>query len=358
MPACLRNFQARTAGENEITADLIEKHVTFLASDENQGRDTGAGKLEGPVTEYVEKHWKQLGVKPAGNAEGSTYRQPFTVQAWDGLGMKEADHRHIFGTEANAHGFAYAPGSRPPLDKLMQVLASHHGPLKERKTHNLVGIVEGSDPALKNEYIVIGAHLDHIGVGSPDKNGDQIYNGADDNGSGSSAVLAITQALVKAKADGHGPGRSVIVILFSGEELGLLGSQFFVEHPTVEIGKIKAMINLDMVGRLDPKQVSIFDRSKNGEPNLFHSMHDTSGTRIERIDHNVNSLVRRSDQASFYDRGIPVMFFFEGFTPEGEMNPDYHGAGDHADKIDGEKVADIARMAYRHLMAASRARIE
>lgn len=338
-------------GESEITAALVKDHVTFLAKDEHKGRDTGKGQLEGPVTEYVEKIWKDLGLKPMGNAEGTSFRQPFTIRTWDDAAAPKYHHHGLMGHEANERGVAISADGRPinvsDAERTRALSAT------ALKTHNLVAFIEGSDPVLRKEIIVVGAHLDHIGEGTPGADGDGIYNGADDNASGSSAVLAISKALAKAKQEGNGPSRSVMLILFSGEELGLLGSQYFVQNPTVPIGNIKGMINLDMIGRLDPKQVSIFDKGRDGHPNPFHAVHDTSGTKIERIDHNADNLVARSDQWAFYKKDIPVMFFFEGYDKNGEMNPDYHGRKDHADRIDSDKVSDIARLAYRHLLAAA-----
>jgi hypothetical protein len=340
------------AAEAIISRDLIETHVTFLAKDEHLGRDTGKGQLEGPVTEYVEKIWKDLGLKPAGNKEGTSFRQAFSVRTWDDTKKDRGagSHAHI-GREPNEFGLAFPPDAA--ITSFADLKAARPLSNTALKTHNLIGIIEGSHPELKREYVAIGAHLDHVGVRSDKKGEDNIFNGADDNASGSAAILSISKALATAKKEGRGPDRSVVIILFSGEELGLLGSQYFVDYPTVDISKVRGMINLDMIGRLDPKQVSIFDKSPDGANNYFHRHHDTSGTRIERIDHNVNSLVARSDQYAFYRKGIPVMFFFEGFTPDGEMNPDYHGVSDHADRIDFDKVRDIARLAYRHLLSAA-----
>jgi len=253
----------------------------------------------------------------------------------------------------NEFGIAFSPSGDPAyvgtLARKLNMLSS-----ETKKTHNLIGMIEGSDPELKDEYIVIGAHLDHIGMSKwiPDTQ-DNIYNGADDNGTGSGGVLEIARALINAKSNGNGPKRSVVFMLFSGEELGLLGSQYFVNHPTVPLEKIKGMINLDMIGRLDPTQMSAFAKEKNGQPNYFDGLIDTSGTGIQRIDHNIDQLLNRSDQYAFYVNDIPVAFLFEGFTPDNRMNPDYHGLGDHADLINYKKAADITRIAYRLVYGAA-----
>jgi hypothetical protein len=112
-------------------------------------------------------------------------------------------------------------------------------------TQNVVGILEGSDPVLKDEYVAVGAHYDHVGVGIP-VNGDAIYNGADDDGSGTTALLAMAEAVAKAPTK---PKRSVVFIWHAGEEKGLWGSRYFVENPTIPLNKIVTQLNIDMIGR-------------------------------------------------------------------------------------------------------------
>ena len=112
-------------------------------------------------------------------------------------------------------------------------------------TQNVVAVFEGSDPVLKNEYVALGAHYDHVGIGIP-LNGDAIYNGADDDGSGTTALLAMAEALAKASVR---PKRSVLFVWHAGEEKGLWGSRYFTEYPTVPLDKIVAQINIDMIGR-------------------------------------------------------------------------------------------------------------
>src|SRR5678815_4463550 len=112
-------------------------------------------------------------------------------------------------------------------------------------TQNVVAVFEGSDPVLKDEYVAVGAHYDHVGIGAP-VNGDSIYNGADDDGSGTTALLAMAEALAKAPIR---PKRSVVFIWHAGEEKGLWGSRYFVENPTIPLNKIVTQLNIDMIGR-------------------------------------------------------------------------------------------------------------
>jgi hypothetical protein len=113
------------------------------------------------------------------------------------------------------------------------------------KTQNVVGVFEGSDRVLKNEYVAIGSHYDHVGTGTPDKSGDTIYNGADDDGSGTVAMLALAEAFAKGKR----PKRSILFVWHAGEEHGLWGSEYFANHPTVPLANIITQLNIDMIGR-------------------------------------------------------------------------------------------------------------
>ncbi|HEX6064864.1 MAG TPA: M28 family peptidase, partial [Longimicrobiales bacterium] len=119
----------------------------------------------------------------------------------------------------------------------------------EHRPPNVAGILRGSDPALRNTYVVISAHMDHVGVGTPDATGDSIYNGADDDASGTSGVLEVAEALAVLP---ERPARSVLFLLVSGEEKSLLGSRYFSEHPTVPVQQIVANVNIDMIGRNAP----------------------------------------------------------------------------------------------------------
>ncbi len=349
-------------GEDEITRARIKSHIEWLASDENEGRKTARGKLEGRVADYIEAELTAIGLLPRGNTEGTTYRQPFRARSW--WGSLDHDH-HVgevdytdpknFGHEANSLGVAMTPEGvlasvdPIPADKLALLDGDTAA---EPNTFNLVGLIEGTDPALKDEILVIGAHMDHIGSSSWGS-GDKIFNGADDNGSGTTALLTLARALVKDRELGHGPARSVLFCWFSGEELGLLGSQYYASNPTVEWSRIKGMLNVDMIGRAQSGKVSVYDGHGRGQPNLFHDFHDVADTTLQSVDHNIQSYLNRSDQYPFYKKGVPVIFFFEGFEAGGGMNPDYHGRGDHADKIDLDKMFDITRFVYRHLLGAA-----
>ncbi|MFA5512153.1 MAG: M28 family peptidase [Candidatus Kapaibacterium sp.] len=194
----------------------------------------------------------------------------------------------------------------------------------ESPTHNVIGYVEGSDPILKDEYIVIGAHYDHLGYGGPtslNRSGGkpQIHHGADDNASGVSALIELAYAIAKNPLK-----RSVIFSSFSAEEMGLLGSAHFIDNSPVDLSKIVAMINMDMVGRMKKNELTTFGTSSGS---YFDNIIDS----LDLID--TLSIIKASDaygpsdHASFVVKDIPVLMFFTG------VHEDYHKPSDKADKI-------------------------
>ena len=205
---------------------------------------------------------------------------------------------------------------------------------------NVVATLVGSDPALRDEYVVISGHMDHEGIGSPNENGDSIYNGADDNASGTTAVIEIAEALASLPA---APRRSLMFILVSGEEKGLWGSEYFAENPTVPVDRIVADLNMDMVGRNWPDTIVAIgkEHSDLGETlERVNAAHPELGmTAIDDL-WPEQSFYTRSDHFNFARKGVPILFFFNG------VHEDYHGLDDEADRIDGEKAARVARLVF------------
>jgi hypothetical protein len=215
----------------------------------------------------------------------------------------------------------------------------------ESMVPNVIGFVEGSDPDLRSEYIAFSAHFDHVGVGTPDAAGDSIYNGADDNASGTAAVLELARAFA---TGGVRPARSVLFVLVSGEEKGLLGSNWFVENPTVPIESIVANINMDMVGRNTPDSVIGIglDYSSLGPlAQRVAAQHPELGLTIMPDPMPQEQLFFRSDHFNFARKEIPALFLTTG------LHEDYHRPSDTADKIDADKIARIARLGF-HLAVA------
>ncbi len=204
---------------------------------------------------------------------------------------------------------------------------------------NVAGILRGSDPALRDTYVVISAHMDHVGVGRPDATGDSIYNGADDDASGTSAVIEIAEAL----ASGSRPARSVLFLLVSGEEKGLLGSRYYADHPTVPLQSIVANVNIDMIARNAPDSVVAIGQDYSSLGPLTQEMvraHPELRLTASGDLWPAERFFFRSDHFNFARKEIPAIFFFSG------VHEDYHQPSDEVEKIDADKAARIARLAY------------
>ena len=224
-------------------------------------------------------------------------------------------------------------------------------------TRNVVAIVPGADPKLKEEYVAFGCHYDHVGMNPNLPGPDKIYNGADDDGSGTVAVLNIAKAFATSAAK---PKRSLLFVWHCGEEKGLWGSDYYNKHLTVPKGSIVSQLNIDMIGRsrkagdTDPRNKSLTG------PNSIYVIGTTMmSTRLGEIVHGVNSkylgldynklyddpkdpnqFFYRSDHYNYAKNGIPICFWFDG------EHEDYHQLGDEVSKIDFTKMEKIARTVF------------
>jgi hypothetical protein len=239
--------------------------------------------------------------------------------------------------------------------------------VRTQLTHNIVGIVEGSDERLKASHVALGAHYDHIGYAeraaepanerppgapgrmTPGTGADRIWNGADDNGSGTVALMALARAF----AEGVRPKRSLLFIWHTGEETGLYGSRYFADYPTVPLDSIVAQLNLDMIGRNrndDPNESGTVYLI--GSDRISSELHDISRAanralpRPLKLDYELNDpsdpeqLYYRSDHYSYAAKGIPVIFFTTG------LHSDYHANTDEVSKIDFDKLVRITGLIY------------
>ena len=211
---------------------------------------------------------------------------------------------------------------------------------------NVVGILEGSDPVLKHEYLVYSAHMDHVGTaGQPGagcraQGADSICNGADDDASGTAGVLELAEAFAQR---GARPKRSVVFLTVSGEEHGLWGSEWFVNHPPVPLPQIVANINADMIGRnWSDTIVAIGKEHSDLGATLTRVNRAHPELRMNAIDDRwpEQNFYARSDHYNFARKGVPILFFFNG------VHAEYHRPGDSAEKIDAEKEARIVKLLF------------
>ena len=227
-------------------------------------------------------------------------------------------------------------------------------------TQNVVAVWEGGDPILKTEYVALGAHYDHVGTGCPPVGNDTICNGADDDGSGTTALLSMAEALSKAPTR---PKRSILFVWHCGEEKGLWGSRYFTEFPTVPLNQIVAQLNIDMIGRskkegdTNPRNAAL-----TGPDTIYLIGSTMMSTELAELVNAVNKsflnitydtryddpgdpnrFFFRSDHYNYARKGIPIIFFFDG------DHEDYHRAGDTADKIDYQKMERVTRTIYMTL---------
>jgi len=268
--------------------------VRYLADDAREGRGVGTKGIE-EAARYIADGFARAGLKPAG--ADRAFFQPFTISA-------------------------DAP-------------AVLHTKLGGTATKNVVGLLPGRSRALSGEVIVVGAHYDHLGYGGfgaldPDSTG-RVHNGADDNASGVAALLEVARVL-----RGRHPARTIVFIAFSGEELGDLGSDYFVKHPLVEpVDSIYAMLNMDMVGRLRDERLAALGAATAKEfPALLDSLNQTEA---RRFDLNASGDGwQATDVASFFAVKRPVLQFFTG------LHEDYHRSTDDWEKINATGLARVA----------------
>jgi hypothetical protein len=242
--------------------------------------------------------------------------------------------------------------------------------VRTQLTHNVVGIVEGSDAQLKNTFVAFGAHYDHVGYaeGEVTRNGDagarragapgrvtpgaeedRIWNGADDDGSGTVAVMAIARAF----AEGARPKRSLLLVWHAGEERGLWGSRYFADYPTVPIDRIVAQLNIDMIGRNRDDKTSeantVYLVGSDRISTELHNLNRTANGALPKpltLNYEFNDpsdleqIYYRSDHYSYAAKGVPIIFFTTG------LHPDYHANTDEVSKIEFDKMARITQMIY------------
>ncbi len=316
------------------TADttLLRRDIAYLASDALAGRLTGTAGNDSAAA-YLVRRYARLRLVPV-RTGGDTACIPLSQLERT---LEARTRSEVTLTADQAFGCS-SPFLQPFT--ATSVAAAHAGLPPALPTQNVVALLPGTDPKRRAEYLVVGAHFDHLGrstFGALDPEaGDAIRHGADDNASGTAAVLELARLFAR-----HPARRSILFVNFSGEELGLLGSQYFVAHPPVPLDRIVAMVNFDMVGRLRGDTVVVYGAATAKE---LRAILDSANTppRLHLVA--LGDGYGPSDQSSFYAEGIPVLHFFTN------LHEDYHRATDVTEKINvaGEaRVVDLAERVIR-----------
>lgn len=296
---------------NTINRSSAEATINFLASDELQGREAGFHGSR-VTSEYIVSLLQWMGVSPLADS----YFQPFDAY------RKERQKKGRLEVHPDS------------IAKLKQEV---HQKLTMR---NVLGMIPGKNT---KEYVIVGAHFDHLGI-DPVLDGDQIYNGADDNASGVSAVLQIARAFL---ASGQQPERNVIVAFWDGEEKGLLGSKYFVQTCSF-LSQIKGYLNFDMIGRNNkpqqPKQVVYFYTAAHpGFGDWLKEDIRKYGLQLEPDYRAWENPIGGSDNGSFAKVGIPIIWYHT------DGHPDYHQPSDHADRLNWDKVVEITKASFLNM---------
>ncbi len=332
VPGALLAQRATTRRVDTTTtavAARVQTDIAYLASPRLEGRLTGSPGAD-TAAAYVARRFGALGLRavvvdPADAARCATRVSVVTPRA----------HGPAVGATLGA------ADSVPCADYYQRFSArsaalAHAGKAFALPAENVVGVVEGSDAGLRGEFVVVGAHYDHLGretmFAMDPKAGAVVHPGADDNASGVAAVLELARRVAARPTR-----RSVVFVTFSGEELGILGSKFFVEHSPLPLDSASAMLNFDMVGRLANDHLLVYGVATADElPGIVDSS-NTAGPhlRIKALGDGFGP----SDHASFYTAGVPVLHFFT------DQHPDYHAATDVASKINAPGEARVIALA-------------
>jgi hypothetical protein len=311
-----------TAAAARASAPRLLRDVEHLASDALEGRGTGTPGNDSAAA-YVARRFADLGldavVELTGDSAGCAGAR-LVLRA-------EAGDRAIDRSRCRSYLQPFTARS---------AAAAHAGQPAGLRTQNVVAVLRGTDPALRGQFVVIGAHVDHLGrdaSASTDRAaGDAIRNGADDNASGTAAVMELARLFAA-----RPPRRSMIFVAFSGEELGLLGSQWFVEHAPVPVDSMVAMLNFDMVGRLTNDRLLVYGVATAAElPAIVESANAGPRLAVRALGDGFGP----SDHSSFYAKEVPVLHFFT------DLHADYHSATDDVDKVNGPGMARVVDLAH------------
>ena len=327
-----------TVAPVRVPIDLLRKHVYFLASDSLQGRETGTqGQRDAAI--YCSRAFRQSRLSPffmvdSGSASfRSTY--PFNSTQVGVFG----------GARPGQTGNVQTIPTTMTRFELIDPPRNHRDSMRVLFGQNVAGLLLGTD--LKQQVVIISAHYDHLG-----RKGGQVFPGADDNGSGTASVLSIAATFDSLARQGIRPRRSVLFLLFSGEEGGLIGSQYFVTHCPLVTDQIVCDLNVDMVGRVDfghrkkPAYCYLISGERDGGLRKAVDRANKQSVGLElNFDYDTptdpNQFYYRSDHYNFAKYGVPILFFMDG------IHPDYHRPTDTADRINYDVLQQRATLVFQ-----------
>ncbi|MDR9367259.1 MAG: M28 family peptidase [Balneolaceae bacterium] len=296
--ACTSQQQNKsTKTSSTITAEDIELHINYLASDEMKGRETGTIE-ETKAANYIADWFRKYGLDPAGESE--TYFQEFTVN------MSVLENPHTSESDTSA---------------------------EKRLSKNVAALLQGTGDS--DELIIIGAHYDHLGMGefgSLSSSDNKIHNGADDNASGTTGLLELAEYFSENR-----PQTDLLFLAFSGEEMGLLGSQHYVENPTVSLENALAMINMDMIGRMSDNRMMIFGVATTDAWERILTDANTDSLNMDLVPDGTGA----SDHTSFYYADMPVLHYFT------DTHADYHRPSDDPEWINAQGQSHLLQHIVR-----------
>jgi hypothetical protein len=306
---------AFATAQRPTTAADVQRILSPLADDSMRGRMT-ASPGEAMAARFIAAEMQRIGLTPLGDS-GYFQRVPIAVVPLNPPRRGRTERVMLVGSFAARDTF----------------------PAAQRRTSvNVLGVIAGADPALKNEIVLVDAHFDHIGVGTP-VHGDSIYNGADDDASGATAVLEIARQM----AEGPAPKRTVLFVTTTGEEMGLVGTRWFIDHPPIPLTQFVANMEIEMIGRPDSLAggsgkawLTGYERSSMGE--LFAA----AGLAIVPDKRPEQHFFERSDNIAFARRGI-VAHTLSTFN----LHTDYHQPGDETSKVDLAHMAGVINAGAR-----------
>lgn len=337
------------AALDRISEDSLRGNLSFIASDALEGRATPSRGLD-IAAEYIAAQFRRAGLEAAGDANDKGEKGFFQTATWV-LGAKTGDNfeaatkdgslkMRLRSAQVEQLTQAGVIAKTPPVGD--QPTAGNKEETLSFKTSNVVGLLRGSDPVLKDTYVMVTAHYDHLGINSGMAGTDLINNGANDDGSGTVSVIELASALASMKTR---PKRSIVFATFYGEERGGFGSRYYGQHPPFPLEKTIADVNLEHVGRTDDLEgdktntatLTGFDYSDMGP--IFKKAGELTGINVYKHEKNSDAFFPRSDNQMMANAGVPAHTLCVAF-----IFPDYHKVGDHWDKINYPNLAKTNRM--------------